>query len=71
MALLLAVAPHSEAKRIRTPAGRKKAEELFRKAAASDTTAYGAPQVMMLNRTTSVDHFGSVRPPSRCLQEIQ
>lgn len=62
MALLLAVVPRTEAMRIRTPADRKKSEEVWTKAAAPDTTSYGKPQVSVLSKTMSVDHFGSVRP---------
>ena len=62
MTLLLAVVPRTEAMRIRTPADRKRSEEVWTKAAAPDTTSYGTPQVLVLSRTTSVDHFSSVCP---------
>lgn len=62
MALLFAVVPRTEAMRIRTPADRKKSEEVWTKAAAPDTTSYGKPQVLVQGKTMSVDHFSSVRP---------
>ena len=62
MALLLEVVLRTEAMRVRTPADLKRSEEVWTKAAAPDTTSYGAPQVSVQNKTMSVDHFSSVRP---------
>ena len=62
VALLLAMAPRTDAMHISTPADRQKSEEIWTKAAAPDTTSYGEPQVLLLSKTTSVDHFSSVCP---------
>ena len=64
MALLFAAVPQTESMRIRTPADRKRSEEVWTKAAATGTTltSYGEPQVAVLNKTMSVDHFSSVCP---------
>lgn len=61
VALLVAVVPRTESMRIRTPVDRKRSEEVWTKAAATETTSYGEPQVAVLNKTMSVDHFSSVR----------
>ena len=58
---MLAICPCATALRGFTPADRKVAEELWTKSATSQTTAYGQPLFESLTKTTSVDHFGSVR----------
>lgn len=52
--------PQAATARIRTQLDLKKAEEVWTKAAATDTTPYGAPQVLVQSLTTSVDHFSMV-----------
>lgn len=50
----------ADAARIRTQSDRKKAEEVWTKAATPVSTAYGAPQVSVQSLATSVDHFSMV-----------
>lgn len=60
--VLVATLPQSEAVRGTTHADRKQAERVWAKAASSvPTTSYGQPEVQLLTKTMSVDHFGSVR----------
>ena len=60
--LLAASLPQIDAVRGTTHADRKQAEEVWIKAASTvPTTSYGRPEIQLLTKTMSVDHFGSVR----------
>ena len=60
--LLIAPLPQTGALRGSTHVDRKSAERVWSKAASTvPTTSYGKPEVQLLTKTMSVDHFGSVR----------
>ena len=61
LAFLIVACPRTEALRRFTPTETKLGKETHRKAASTDTTSYGQPVAEISTKTTSINHFGSVR----------